>query len=54
MFSKSSSKSTASLEEKIAHQLAHPLIGEKMVNVVAPFEETTNTDDFKVGFEIYL
>ena len=28
------------LEEKISHQLAHPLVGEKMVNVVAPFEET--------------
>ena len=42
------SKSTASLEEKIAHQLAHPLISEKMVNVVAPFQETTETTDAKL------
>ena len=48
MSKRSSSKSTSSLEEKIAHQLAHPLISEKMVNVVAPFEETTETDDSKM------
>ena len=43
------SPSRPSLDERISHQLAHPLISEKMVNVVAPFDEAGQPDNTKTS-----
>ena len=47
-------KLSPTLDEKISHQLAHPLISEKMVNVVAPFEEKTKDGQSNVGYVSYF